>query len=187
MLNMETGIKVAEAMTENPIVVGPQDSVVDCARAMEEKHVGSLIVKENDQLLGILTERDIAIKVVARGQSPKALKAKDVMVDHVITVEPDVDLIEAIHLMRDHDIRHVPVSQGKKLLGLITLKDVVKIEPQLFEILVDKIELREEARKPIGRPKPLEGVCNLCGEYAEHLTDMSGQMVCESCLEEETA
>lgn len=183
---MDTGIKVAEAMTQNPIFVDPDYSVIDCAKIMKEKAVGSLIVKKGEALLGIITERDLVIKVIAMGLGPKTVKAKDVMVEHVITIEPDVDLVEAIHLMRDHDIRHLPVSQGKKLLGLVTLKDIVKIEPQLFEILVEKIELREEANKPVNRPKPLEGVCNLCGEYAERLTDLSGQLVCDSCCEEET-
>lgn len=186
-MGMETGIKVAEAMTQNPIYVGSDESVVSCAKTLADKHVGSVIVKDHDRLAGIITERDIAIKVVAQGKSPQFLKARDVMVDHVITIEPGVDLVEAIHLMRDHDIRHVPVAQDGKLLGLVTLKDIVKIEPQLFEILVEKMELREEARKPVHRPKPLEGICNLCGEYAERLSDLSGQMVCETCLEEETA
>ena len=183
---METGIKVAEAMTENPIFVEPSVTVAECAKAMREKNVGSLIVKQGESLDGIITERDIVIKAVAAGQSPTSLKAKDVMVGHVITIKPEADLVDAMQLMRDHDIRHVPVAQGKKLLGLLTLKDIVKIEPHLFEILIEKMDLREESRKPVNRPRPQEGVCNLCGEYCDTLTDLSGQMVCDLCREEET-
>lgn len=183
---METGIQVAEAMTENPIYVEPDTSVAECAKTMKEKNVGSLIVKKGEGLEGIITERDIVIKSVAAGASPKTLKAKDVMVGHLVTVKPEVDLVEAMTLMRDHDIRHVPVVQGKKLLGLITLKDIVKIEPHLFELLVEKLDLREEARKPVNRPRPKEGVCNHCGEYCDTLLDLSGQLVCDICREEET-
>lgn len=183
---IETGVKVADAMTENPIFVEPDASVADCARAMRDKCVGSLIVKEKEELIGIITERDIVVKAVAAGASPKSLRAREVMVGHVITVKPGEDLVEAMRVMRDHDIRHIPVAEGKKLLGLITLKDIVKIEPHLFELLIDKIELREESRKPINRPRPKEGVCNLCGEYCDSLEDMQGQLVCNLCREEET-
>ena len=62
------------------------------------------------------------------------------------------------------------------------MKDVLKIEPQLFEILVEKIKLREEARKPINKINESEGICELCSNYSEVLTEKEGSLVCNDCL-----
>jgi len=66
-----------------------------------------------------------------------------------VTTTPDEDIFEAIRIMRDYDFRHLPVKHDGKIVGLITLKDILKIEPDLYEIMVEKIQLREEERKPI--------------------------------------
>ena len=71
--------------------------------------------------------------------------------------------------MKDLDISHLPVTSGEEMVGLLTLKDILKIEPQLFDILCEKYEIREEARKPITNPKKEEGICQICWDYAEEL------------------
>ena len=91
-------------------------------------------------------------------------------------------MFEALIRMRDLNIRHLPVVDDKKLIGLLTLKDVLKIEPQLFELLVEKFELREEGRKPLNKREPNEGICQTCGEYAGELKTKDGVMVCSSCF-----
>ena len=74
---------------------------------------------------------------------------------------------------------------GSKMLGLLTLKDILKIEPQLFDLLVEKFELKEEERKPINNIREKEGVCNLCGNYSESLTEKEGGVLsCKDCLAE---
>ena len=70
---------------------------------------------------------------------------------------------------------------NSQLVGLLTLKDILKIQPQLFDILVDRIELRESERKAMLLPKEKEGICNLCGRYAEEVTLVKGAYVCDSC------
>jgi len=179
---MKTGITVGEAMTRRPIYVGPKTTLAECASIMNEQHVGSLLVKEGDELQGILTEQDIVRRAVAVHKNPADIPAEDVMAKHIYNVEPQIDLFEALNEMRDYNIRHLPVIQNGKLLGLITSKDVLKIAPKLFELLVDKIELREEETKPLNRMHDNEGLCQACGEYAEELTQNEDtQLVCGKC------
>lgn len=138
---------VCDAMTHRPVTVRSGATLARCAVLMKNKRVGSLLIKDDHSLLGILTETDIVRKAVAGNKTPGELTAGDIMTKRVVLISPEKDIFEALNKMRDHDVRHLPVVDGKKLVGLLTLKDVLKIEPQLFDLLVETIELREEERK----------------------------------------
>lgn len=178
---MKTGLKVIDAMTKRPIGVSPNTSVKECAGIMKKHHLGSIVVMEDNKLLGIITEQDLVYKVIVNEMDSNKTKAKHVMVKDVITISPDKDIYEAITKMHDLNVRRLPVVDRGTLVGILTMKDIVKIEPQLFEIMVDKIELREEARKPIHRVGEKEGICELCGEYTDYLYSIDGSMVCFEC------
>jgi len=147
MSAMKTGYKVCDVMTRKPVEVTPDTSIVDCARIMAENHVGSLVVRENKKIVGLLTEKDIVRKIVARGFDLEKISAKDAMNSSFVSISPEKDIYDALVLMRDHNVRQVPVMSGKKMVGFLTGKDILKIQPQLFELLADKIELREQDRK----------------------------------------
>lgn len=144
---MKTGYKVCDVMTKKPIAVASTTPIVDCARIMAENHVGSLLVSENKKLLGLLTEKDIVRKIVARGFDLEKIKASDAMNTNFISISPEKDIYDALVMMRDHNVRQIPVINKKVVVGYLTGKDILKIQPQLFEILADKIELREQRRK----------------------------------------
>jgi len=183
---MKTGYKVADAMTTKPVSVSQNTTLLDCARTMDEKHVGAVVVKDNEISSGIITEQDIVRKVVAKGINPLTEKVKDYMEKRLVTVNPDEDIYDALILMRDNNIRHLPVVSGDKMVGLLTIKDILKIEPQLFEIVVEKFELKEESRKPINRIIPTEGLCEGCGTYTEKIKDVDGSLLCENCAKEQS-
>ena len=185
MIYKKTGYKVCDAMTEHPVVVSPKTRLKECSKIMNEKHVGALIVKENDALLGLITEQDIVRKVIAKGINPLKEKVGGYMEKNVVTISPKDDIFEALTKMRNLNIRHLPVIDGKKMVGLLTLKDALKIQPQLFSLLLDKFELREESRKPIYHPRENEGICQFCGEYTEHLYEREGSFICEKCNDED--
>lgn len=179
---MKTGIKVIEAMTQHPVTIAPNATLKRAANIMAEMHVGSLLVEENKKIVGILSEQDIVRKAVAKGNIEKYL-VKNIMEENLITIPPEKDIFEAIKIMRDFNIRHLPVMQDGKFYGLITAKDILKIEPDLFELLIEKIELREEKRKPIYHISEREGICELCGEYSEELMPCDGSLMCSRCRE----
>ena len=176
---MKTGYKVLDAMTQAPITISPDTTIKDCARLMREEHIGGIPVSKNGELKGIITEQDIVRKVVALGYDINQPVSK-VMVKRVITIRPDKDIYDALVKMRDHGIRHLPVVKGKKLIGLLTVKDVLKIQPQLFELLAEKYRLREEARKPVFTQNT-SGICQVCGVFTDKLYEVDGVLMCAKC------
>ena len=183
---MKSGIQVADAMTINPVSIEFDITLAECARVMSKNHVGAVVIKDNNLSLGILTEQDIVRKAVAKGVNANETKVRDFIAKKLITVKPSEDIYEAIVKMRNNNIRHLPVVESGRMLGLLTIKDILKIEPQLFEIIVEKFELREESRKPINRIIPTEGICQLCGEYSEKVKEVDGSVICDSCAKEQS-
>jgi len=184
---MKTGYRVCDLMTRKPIAVSPELTVGECAKLMREKNVGSLVVREGDLLRGYITEQGIIHKIIAQDKDPKNTTVRDIMITKVAAIAPNRDIYDALVMMRDLDIRQLPVldaENNNKLVGLLTIKDVLKIQPQLFDVLVEKIELREAEKKPIfGRRDALEGTCDACGAYSRHLLELEGEFLCKACRE----
>lgn len=178
---MKTGYKVIDAMTKKPIDVNPETTLQECSKLMANNHVGSLVIMENDGLKGIITEQDIVRKAVAIGLNTEKTKVSEIMVKELTVIEPEKDIYDALVLMKKLNIRQLPVVENNQMIGLLTLKDILKIEPQLFDLLVEKFELREAERKPIHRVIPTEGICQACGEYAEKVHDVNGTLLCDKC------
>ncbi|MBS3149012.1 CBS domain-containing protein [Candidatus Woesearchaeota archaeon] len=148
MLRFTTGYTVSDAMTRNPVVISPNKTLRDAAKMMAKEHVGALLVKDSKEIVGILTEQDIVRKGIAGQGNPAVKKVSAIMAMNLVTISPQEDIFEALRVMRDENIRHLPVMHQKEFVGLVTLKDILKIEPDLYEILAEKIELREAERKP---------------------------------------
>ena len=182
---MKTGYKVHDCMTTKPISVSSEESLAECAKAMDKNHVGALVVKDGHKSQGLITEQDIVRKVIAKGINPAAKKVKDFMEKKLITTSPSDDIYDALIKMRDSNIRHLPVVDKGKMVGLLTLKDILKIEPQLFELLVEKFELREETRKPVNRIISNEAICRGCGAYVENVKKINRMLLCERCEAEQ--
>ncbi len=181
---MKTGYKVLDAMTTKPVIVKPGTTIRDCSKVMAKEHVGSLVIKDNGTVLGIITEQDIVRKLVAEGINPIDKKVEEYMESKLETIGPQVDIYEALAKMRDMNIRHLPVVDKGEMVGLLTLKDILKIEPQLFDLLVEDFVLREETRKPIGTVAK-EGICQGCGAFSEELHSIGGALVCNVCVKEQ--
>jgi CBS domain-containing protein len=157
---MTATFKVIDAMTTRPISVKPGTTLVECAKIMKDKNVGSVLVLEGKVLHGIVTEWDFVRKAIADELDIQKSTVDNIMCRSVQTIEPNVNLFDAIVIMTEMDIRHLPVVENGEFIGFLTSKDILKIEPALFDIIVEDFELREEERKPIfGEPsKPREQV-----------------------------
>lgn len=144
---METGIKVGDVMTFRPISVKPDTTLKECAKIMKENHVGSLLITEGEKLVGIATEQDFVRKGLGQLETPEKQKVSRILSNSIVQIGPEEDITIALRTMNDYNIRHLPVLNNGKLVGLITSKDILKIQPHLFETLVEAIELREQERK----------------------------------------
>ena len=132
-----------DAMTNEPVVVSPDESVLSCAKKMDKHRVGSLLVENKGVLLGIFTERDLISNVISKGLNSERIKVKDVMTrKDMTTILPNEDVYEAILMMGRDGIRRLPVVDGEKVVGLLTYKDIIKITPDLYDIYVEKLKMR---------------------------------------------
>jgi CBS domain-containing protein len=118
-------VKVSEIMSPNPQVVGPEDTLQRAARMMQELDVGALPVCNGKQVLGMLTDRDIAIRGVAAGLKPDTACVSDIMTRDVKCVSDTQDSDEVMRMMGDSQIRRLPViNQRKELVGIVSLGDI---------------------------------------------------------------
>ena len=115
---------VRDAMTENPRAIGASASVVEAARLMRDEHIGSLPITDDEELVGMITDRDITTRVVAEAADPKMTSVGDVVSRDLISVEPDEDLEEAVQLMASHQVRRLPVVENGRLVGIVAQADV---------------------------------------------------------------
>jgi CBS domain-containing protein len=116
--------------------IAPNSSIYDALKLMDEKDIGAVLVMDGNRLVGIFSERDYARKVILRGKSSKETQVKEVMTPRVLTVRPETTSEECMALMTDKHIRHLPVMEGDRVAGVISIGDVVKaiISKQAFEI-----------------------------------------------------
>jgi len=113
-----------EAMTPNPFTMPASSSVVDAARRMSTSNIGDVIVTEGDRICGILTDRDIVVRAVAKGSNLSKTVLKDVCSRKLVTASPSDDLEQVTKLMRDKAVRRVPVVESGHAIGIISLGDV---------------------------------------------------------------
>jgi CBS domain-containing protein len=106
--------------------IGPDEPVLAAIRKMAEHHIGALLVMSGDQLVGIVSERDYARKVVLLGRSSTETKVDSIMSAKVITVQPRQDAHDCMRLMTDKRIRHLPVVQGDRVVGVLSIGDLVR-------------------------------------------------------------
>jgi CBS domain-containing protein len=106
--------------------VGPDEPVLQAIRVMAQSHVGALLVMEGTRLQGIISERDYARKVVLMGRSSSDTPVRDIMTAPVITISPDQFVEDAMRIMTQHRIRHLPVVVGGRVIGVVSIGDLVK-------------------------------------------------------------
>jgi CBS domain-containing protein len=119
--------KVREVMTSNPCTIDADKSVAYAAKMMRDEDVGVAPIVKGDRLVGVLTDRDIAVRVVAEGGDPEQVKAREVASGDVVTLDPDQDLDEALRLMARHQVRRLPVvEEDGRVVGILAQADVAQ-------------------------------------------------------------
>ena len=105
--------------------ISPDAMVYDAIQMMSDKNIGALLVTEGDKLVGILTERDYTRKIALKGKSSKQTAVREILSGEVIHVNPNHTIEECMRLMTDHRVRHLPVLEGDKLVGIVSIGDLV--------------------------------------------------------------
>lgn len=120
--------------------VGPDTTVYDAIKLMGEKNIGSLLVTADEKLVGIVSERDYARKVTIKGKSSKGTAVREIVSTPVLTVSPAHTVEECLRLMTEHRVRHLPVLEGEKILGVISIGDLVNWVISAQNVAIEQME-----------------------------------------------
>jgi CBS domain-containing protein len=128
-------VKVEDVMVKDVITIDENSTVKQAADLMNRFEIGCVIVVRNGKAIGIMTERDLLKRIVAEGKDAAKTTVKEVMTSPLVVAEPNMDLAEAVKLMFKMKIKKLPVVDGKRLVGLVSLTDIARFQPQVIAVL----------------------------------------------------
>jgi len=172
----------------SPVITTQEAAPANKVAELMDKHgLGCIIVTgKGAKPLGIITERDLVGRVLAKNVKPDTLKAKEVMTSPLITIEPDETISEAARRMSRLNIRRLGVTYKGQLVGLLSSKDILAVMPELLETIQEKalIEGENRAQEPAEESAPTAGYCDRCGSWSDDLKEVNGEFLCEDCSSE---
>jgi len=192
-IGLRSKMLVKDVMSSPVIAIDEAAPVNRAAELMDKDDLGCIIVtNKKGKPLGIITERDLVVRVLAKNLKPDALKAKEVMTSPLLTIEPDATITEAARRMSKLNIRRLGVTYKGQIAGLLSSKDLLGVMPELLEIIQERARIEnentQEEEETAKEPAPLAGNCDRCGAWSDDLKERNGQLLCEDCrieLEEE--
>ena len=138
---MKTVLQILKSKPSQQVLsVAPDATVLDAIKLMAEKNIGALLVMQDGAVVGIVSERDYARKVILAGRSSNTTKVDEIMSAPVRWVPPTTNSAECLELMTDHRLRHLPVQDGERLLGLVSIGDLVKDIIAEQQFLIEQLE-----------------------------------------------
>ncbi len=181
---MELRMPVKDIMTRNVATVDIKSDVPKLAQKMLELDVGSVIITDKKHPIGIVTERDIVRKIIAKNLKPSAISVRELMTTPLITISASEGVTEAMHMMVKMKIRRLPVVDMGKLIGIVTDIDLIAVSAEMGNIFSDLIKMhREKIFTMETRQKINRGICEECGDNVDDLLLVNGKLLCESCAE----
>jgi CBS domain-containing protein len=181
---LRTRMVVKDVMS-SPVVMLDEDSTSNkVATRMDENDLGCIIITNKaGKPVGIITERDLVIRVLAKNLMPDTIKAKEIMTSPLVTIQPEETISEAARRMSRLDIRRLGVVYKSNLVGIISSRDILGVMPELIEIIQERTRLEDaaQAEETEDEDKPLSGYCDHCGVFSENLKDVNGENLCEDC------
>jgi CBS domain-containing protein len=184
-IGLRTRMLVKDVMSSPVVTTEEEASANQVAKLMLDNKVGAVIVTNKaGKPIGIITERDLVVRVLAKNVTPASTEAKDFMTSPLVTIEPDAPINEAARVMSRRDIRRLGVLYKGNLIGIVSSKDILDVMPELIEIMQERTRI-EGAGGPEAtegtEEAPLSGYCDRCGVFSENLRDLNGQNLCEDC------
>jgi len=181
-IGLRTKMLVRDVMSNPVITMDENEASNKAAVSMDMNDVGAVIVTNKaGKSIGIITERDLVIRVLAKNLKPDTMKAKEIMTTPLVTIEPEATISDAARRMTRLDIRRLGVIYKGNLLGIISSKDILGVMPELIEIMQERSRIEGAARTEETEEVPLSGYCDRCNIYSESLKERNGQNICDEC------
>jgi CBS domain-containing protein len=181
-IGLRTKMLVRDVMSSPVITMDENGFSNQAAAAMEQNDVGAVIVtNKSGQSIGIITERDLVLRVIAKNLKPDTVKAKEIMTTPLVNIEPEATISEAARRMNRLDIRRLGVFYKGNLVGIVSSKDILGVMPELIEIMQERSRIEVEERTEETEETPLSGYCDRCNGYSDTLKERNGQNICDEC------
>ncbi len=183
-IGLRTRMVVKDIMSSPVVTLDEDETSNKVANLMDENDLGCVIISNKaGKPVGIITERDLVIRVLAKNLMPDAIKAKEIMTSPLVTITPEATISEAARRMSRLDIRRLGVVYKGNLVGVISSRDILGVMPELIEIIQERTRLEDaaQAEETEDEEKPLSGYCDRCGVFSENLKAVDGQNLCEDC------
>jgi CBS domain-containing protein len=137
---------LGECCRKNVMQVSPEATVMEAIELMEEKNIGCVVVTERDHPTGIVTDRDLVLRVLGKGRNPSAIRVRDVMTKNPMVLSGDLGLFDAIQQIRGKSFRRIPVVDGSgRLVGIITLDDMIRLLTQELSAVATVLDGQQPA------------------------------------------
>jgi len=184
-IGLRTRMLVKDFMSSPVITVDLDETVDRVAQFMEVHKLGCIIVTDKDgRPIGIITERDLVTRVLAKNLLPSKLVAKEVMTTPLVTISPDETLSNAARQMSRLNVRRLGVVYKGNLVGVISSKDILAITPELIETIQEKARIESGSIEETVESSPMAGHCDRCGQWSSRLKEVEGEYLCEDCRTE---
>jgi CBS domain-containing protein len=181
-IGLRTKMMVRDIMSSPVVTINEDETINKAASNMDMHDLGAVIVQnKSGKSIGIITERDIVIRVVAKNLKPDTVRAKEIMTTPLVTIEPEANISDAARRMNRLDIRRLGVIYKGNLVGIISSKDVLGVMPELLEMIQERSRIEGEARAEETEEAPLSGYCDRCNTYSDTLKERNGQNICDEC------
>lgn len=181
-IGLRSKMLVRDVMSSPVIAMGEDAPANRVAELMDKHNLGCIIVTNKEgKPLGIITERDLVVRVLAKNAKPDTLKANEVMTSPLITIEPDATICDAARKMSKLDIRRLGVIYKKQITGLLSSKDILGVMPELIEIIQERTRIENENNEKEETTAPPAGYCDHCGAWSDDLKQHNGEFLCEDC------
>ena len=180
--SVDENVATAKDVMSKPVIsIRENDNAMNAAKLMEKHKIGGIvIVNKSGKPLGIVTERDLATRVVAKGLQPKDVNVSSIMSRPIVTIDGDTSIREVAKKMSRLEIRRLAVASKEDLQGIITSKDILRITPVMMDVLSERSRIN--ANEPIRETSNLAGYCDNCSEWSLSLSYHDGKFHCKDCL-----
>jgi signal-transduction protein with cAMP-binding, CBS, and nucleotidyltransferase domain len=174
-------ILVKDVMSSPALTIDYNKSVRDAAKLMTKTRKKFLIATKRGKAVGIISDTDILINVVAKNRKGTELKVKNIMSFPIVAVSPEDTILDAVRKIKRNNIHRLPVISKGRVLGVISLSDIARASSEMIDLLEYRLKMK---RRPIVfRERETVGFCQSCGNYSENLKSKTGIWICQECRE----